>query len=788
MYPTINLQPHSNGPEVKKLQDFLVSQGFMTPEQVSTGAGVYGPQTTAAVAAWQRAKGVNTAGNPGYWGPVSIAAANSISRNQGGQATTGAQTQDGATPMGPTSGGTAYFTGGQSLIQIPDAYGGTTGGSIWLVDPASKTVRPFASQQAFESAYAGDLANAKASIQQIHSTDLGEGGLLSGFHLLDHEYAIQPDGSAKTLDASPSQLQARYGKAKDTKSEQLASTSVGGFLNSLQKENSGISKSFIDGVKNNPSKVAFYINALAYGGYTLSDVYRDIKKSELVSEGNPTADAIQPISAAQTRGAYQNTDAGRAANTNQQIAPPQQIGTLDPQVLSLAIFDIPGEAFKTLVPQLDPTSTEFQALMDKVNTAYIDVLKLQVNATTEAEKAQADYLWQQFKNDTERTLGIKLSNNAIDAWKQIEGARDAFAQRGIEGSGIQEEQIDDYLRSVRRGDQMERVSTMTAEQQKQAEYFQKFATPAQVKQLIAEDQAKGLPRDQWRATQWGLVPSDEIKNSLSFSALKAKYPSMSDQEINSYIASVLDENGNYRSNLYQKQLKDEQKLAADKKTYQQQMVETDALNREQKAYAEFTKPDSPFLNAAVPSGAAGGDISKSSTAKPSEYTNLSSLMKGAIKPGQTTATTGQTQTPADTATQNERNMQAAGMSKEQMAAVKTGTVYNQPQKQTSTKTTTTPAPVEMGPKYVPPSLQASLKTLQDARTKNTATAIGKTPTASSATNSSFMQAPATSGQPKQPAQPTSGYKTFGTISAPQKKTVVEKVTSGVKNFFGGLFK
>ena len=750
MYPTTNLQPNSNGPEVEKLQDFLVSQGFMTPEQVATGSGIYGPQTKAAVSNWQRAKGVNTAGNPGYWGPVSIAAATSISNNQGGQNTgatpqpatgaTASQAQTGNNiPIGPTSGGTAYFTGGQSLIQIPDAYGGTAGGSIWLVDPTSKTVRPFASQQAFESAYAGDLANAKASIQQIHSTDLGEGGLLSGFHLLDHSFAIQPDGNAKTLDASPSQLQARYGKAKDTKSEQLASTSVGGFINSLQKENSGISKGFLDGVKNNPSKVAFYINALSYGGYTLSDVYRDMKKNEMVSEGNPTADAIQPISAGQTRTAYQNTDSGRSAYTNQQIAPPQQIGSLDPQVLSLAIFDIPGEAFKTLVPQLDPNSSEFQALMDKVNTAYIDVLKLQVNATTEADKAQADYAWQQFKNDTERSLGIKLSNNSIDAWKQIEGARDAFAQRGIEGSGIQNEQIDDYLRSVRKSDQTDRVTTMTTEQQKQADYFQKFATPAQVKQLMTEDQAKGLPRDQWRATQWGLIPSDEIKNSMSFSALKAKYPSMSDQEINTYIASVLDENGNYRSNLYQKQLTDQQKLDASKKTYQQQMVETDALNKEQKAYAEFTKPDSPFLNATVPSGAAGGDISKSSTAKPSDYASLSGMLKGAVSNLNKTGTVdgssatgtlipaGQAtgNTPAtDAMSQNEKNMKAAGMNPAQVTAVNSGTVYKNPAVVTVNKPVSTGA--VQGPTPMTPSLQASINTLKSLK-KTTPTTNNWTP-------------------------------------------------------------
>jgi peptidoglycan hydrolase-like protein with peptidoglycan-binding domain len=75
MYPTTSLQPGSTGGSVKQLQDFLVSQGFMTRAQVNTGYGTYGPQTTAAVNAWQKANGVDNSSGPGYWGPKSIAAA-----------------------------------------------------------------------------------------------------------------------------------------------------------------------------------------------------------------------------------------------------------------------------------------------------------------------------------------------------------------------------------------------------------------------------------------------------------------------------------------------------------------------------------------------------------------------------------------------------------------------------------------------------------------------------------------------------------------------------------------
>jgi len=72
-YPTVSLQPGMTGSEVKKLQDYLVSLGYMTPEEVATGPGIYGPKTTAAVAKLQSDLGVDTGGYAGYWGPKTLA-------------------------------------------------------------------------------------------------------------------------------------------------------------------------------------------------------------------------------------------------------------------------------------------------------------------------------------------------------------------------------------------------------------------------------------------------------------------------------------------------------------------------------------------------------------------------------------------------------------------------------------------------------------------------------------------------------------------------------------------
>lgn len=72
--PTTNLQPGTTGPQVKALQQWLVNNGLMTQAQMNTGAGIYGPQTTAAVAKLQSQLGVDNSTGVGYFGPRTISA------------------------------------------------------------------------------------------------------------------------------------------------------------------------------------------------------------------------------------------------------------------------------------------------------------------------------------------------------------------------------------------------------------------------------------------------------------------------------------------------------------------------------------------------------------------------------------------------------------------------------------------------------------------------------------------------------------------------------------------
>jgi len=70
--------------------------------------------------------------------------------------------------------------------------------------------------------------------------------------------------------------------------------------------------------------------------------------------------------------------------------PPTSIGNISSSVLNSPVAQLPDGAFKILVPALDINSEDFKNNLDKIQSAFHDILISQVNATTEAAKASAD--------------------------------------------------------------------------------------------------------------------------------------------------------------------------------------------------------------------------------------------------------------------------------------------------------------------------------------------------------------------------------------------------------------
>ena len=359
-----------------------------------------------------------------------------------------------------------------------------------------------------------------------------------------------------------------------------------------------VDPNFLETIMSDSSILGFYVNALAYGGYTVGDILNDMKRREMISSGNQDvvaqAEGLKLIDPEMTKSAYQATAEGQKAyRESASIIPTFNLqGLINPEILKYGA-NMPENLFKTLVPILDNTSQEFKDAVANVKSAFYDLANQQLQATTEQEKAVADYNYEQFKKQIEENYGLALSDDASKAWTQINELENTFSTRGISRSGLETEAIDDVLQSARKQDQRFRQEKLTKEESQLAATYTASATPAQIKALIEEDKAKGLPKDQWRATKWGLVPSDDLLAKYDMASLKQRFPNQSEEELKAYRDSVLDENGNYRSTLYGKYYGDVAKNLQSKKSTAETQVLQDTLNKETAAYRNYDQSQ-PF--------------------------------------------------------------------------------------------------------------------------------------------------------------------------------------------------
>lgn len=178
--------------------------------------------------------------------------------------------------------GKPYFMSDQALVKFSEGEGGST---YWLVDKTDNTIRPFESNMALDAAFGDDLEEALTHAMTITPPQIDNDGnisdgVLAGFNILGPEYSIKEDGTSKQLHFSPHQLKGRYGKQIDEGVENLAAEAVDGFLGLLKsnEDKTSIPANYINKLKNDQQLMAFYISAMAYGDYSLGDIYTDISR------------------------------------------------------------------------------------------------------------------------------------------------------------------------------------------------------------------------------------------------------------------------------------------------------------------------------------------------------------------------------------------------------------------------------------------------------------------------------------------------------------------------------
>lgn len=481
--------------------------------------------------------------------------------------------------------GQIHMRGDQALVMFsddPDGPGPMSTSTVWLIDKNTKEIRPFMSAEAFNKYYEGVTTLAdewqKGTIASLPTTVLNNpNSSLYQFKLLPDTQGIQSDGRIPSADGpSEESMGELYGKEYNPEAQKTAFSILDNWLGLVKDTpDSGVDASMIDKILKDDTQMAFYINALAYGEYSPVDIYKDIKRKSLVEAGRSDLANVKLIHETMGASAYFATPEGQGARSNPDFSPPDQLADLDTSMFNLSIFNLPDEAFQALVQPIDWDSPEAKEEAAAIKSAYHDVLMKQLEAQTEQDKAIADYEYNMFKTELEKTFGIKLSDNVNQAWSQINSLTSGYTQAGLGDSGIMREAIDQELKAVRKNDEQMRESKLTSEEEAKRKYFLNSASPEEIAAL-SDAQKKA----------WGLTPSQDIINFLSVENLMDTY-GLSEEEARNYRNLTLDENGSYRSTLYSNLYSNKYGVQMAKESHQRDQLYNQKLREEEKKYAEL---------------------------------------------------------------------------------------------------------------------------------------------------------------------------------------------------------
>jgi len=490
------------------------------------------------------------------------------------------------TPMATIDGtGQPVFRGDNTLIKFatdPDGNGPLTSNTIWYVDKITKTIRPFLSDAAFTIKMGKTPQQLTPDEFAVVPTSvLDTGGMFATYDLLEDKYGVKDDGTVVDK-VSPSvdtdKISTRYGQEVSPENNKEAFRELVGVLGLLKADtNSGVSQSLIDEISKDQNAMGLYINALAYGGYKLSDIMRDLKRRELIKNGDATLSGVKIIDESVNAPDYYKTPQGTAAQSNPSLTPPATISNVDSKLFDSVIFKIDPSLYNILVKPFNPNTPEGKAEMDKIKSIYNDIVDKQISATNDRESALADYSWNQFRNDLNRKYNIQLSSNAAEAWNQISQIGSTMSERGIYQSGLANEAVDKYLQKIRKNDQINRESKLTEEQSAKQNHLLKYGTPEEIAQL--SDQEK---------IDLGFKPSADVQQFLSIENLRKLYPDLSDEKLMNYRNTILDASGNYLSESMGKMYSNKLANIQDKTAFQESQVIAQKSTAEEQAYRPYS--------------------------------------------------------------------------------------------------------------------------------------------------------------------------------------------------------
>lgn len=463
--------------------------------------------------------------------------------------------------------------GNQFFVRFPQSHGAT----IYLYDKTKKIFVPFTSEEGFTAFTGGktpEQAYNAGEVYDLPSETLAQLGVV-----VPDQYGFDNTGQVSDFNyyqnlGDVSGLDGLYGKTKNADLERTAADNLGILFTTL-KNQGALSQTTFDKTIKDPVQLAKYINAWVYGGYTVDDIFRDVKAKEYGIQAN----VIDPVKVAAEH--YKTSDYAVGKN-NSQLQPPTNLN-IDPELFNNPIFAIPGDAFKSLVPAIDINDPKFKEEASKIQDAYYDLLLQQMDADSAQAKAIADDNYRIFREQIQKRYGIQLADNAYSAWNQVQQLTTSHSERGIADSGIYNEALDRLLLDRRKADQRLRDTQTDEEELKRREYYVTKASPEQIQNDLTQEEKE----------RWGLVPTQE---TLAFiNNLKATYPDLTDEQVQNIKGSLVDQFGNIRSELYSTLYRNRYQTEQEKRLAQETTLYNKKLQETEKAYAPYTKSDNPFL-------------------------------------------------------------------------------------------------------------------------------------------------------------------------------------------------
>jgi hypothetical protein len=476
---------------------------------------------------------------------------------------------------------------------------GATSGTLFMMDPVGKQLIPFSSMNSAiayftkQNGYPVTAAEINATTSQVPSS------MINGYQIDGMMNGFDENGVLANPAPSNAQMQQNYGQQTNTANEQKAMLLVdhmGNLLSSGQPLGSDVTPAEVKSIMSDPTLLGFYVNAIAYGGYTLKDVYQDMVRQQQIVTGNTSS--VQnafPISMSQTATQYKSSANYQSvlSNPTLNVSPtiaglstPNSQGGYD--MLNSTILQLPDAAFNAISPLTNPNSPEFAAQMAQYKSATLDAALQVANAQNDVQHSRALADWNTMKQEIQDRLGITLSDNAIQAWNQLGNLSQQSSMNNLGGSGLVEQQIDDYLKQQMSVNQSMRSYYQSAQDNQKQQYYQTYASPTEIAALIQSD-----PQT---AAAWGLVPSAAIKSYLTLSNLQALFPNENATKLQGIIDSYIDPGtGNMYSTLYANHA-----LGVLANTQQQQIGEgTSVMQAAQNAaglaLSQYSDPGNSFL-------------------------------------------------------------------------------------------------------------------------------------------------------------------------------------------------